>query len=924
MNMYKRLEHAVEAQTAAYTKLEGLTIPPGEVPADVGNWEQYIRYLRFGESPTETSLYQLLEWLRLLNDELQIRVFEMGQGQEARLILRQVNRVLDSFGPPYNELLMESPAYCAILKKTHLLCESQMEALRYSFRLSVLLPEKQRVKNQCERIKEATDWNLCRMQEATHIYNSALARESFTEENVPPKGLFEKNLLCASGLALAVLDCLLLDLEQGQMNKANEFTWVSALINSAFHVEKMLESGGDWREILPVPAAHVARSMDEKPKTYKRLVGVLSFISQLKKYPEGMQLFEKLKRDDEERQKNKPDVEKKHAKDTKEWTTQGIQPPEEVKIFLSSSFLDMHAERDFLQINVFPKLDLYLRLHNRKLKVIDLRGTEQDCAKEDHQREVFAMCLNQVDDCRPRMVGLVGNRYGWAPFDPDAKEKPTLSMRYMAKRIAFEHGLRLDDIAKKSVTHMEIEHGLRIMEKDKCFFFFRQLTPEEKPVPKEDEVYKFSAEDKGIPMLRRELMRTYGVSRIAPAKEPGYHLQSYDASFRDGHVRDLSAFGDLVYRNLSNNFTFVSGRKKSFTEKLFGFSTDVLPVWYTRLSSYLDEKAQETVPMPQAEQIAQWSLAEKPAIIRIDGATGCGKSVLLAQTFARLQAAKDCLVLPFVASLEPKTETMDMICTYWIEMLSHLFGIPKWRMEQADDKEDYFLRLVHTLAGKKRIVLLIDDMSGIDNFTIRVTTSMSLVCCGGNRLSAVDSHTMEQVTLSPPEDLSPYLDAISRRYGKKLNPEISARVLESARKAENNLLYLQLLVAYLTRMDSDDFSSFRGEDAHLQWMRREIEAMPDTCRGVSEFILKRAERHFSAGLIQGIRERLSIIPYGIISSDLLDMLFTAGAVPKSRRNDKAFRQDISKELFGIHSELGPLLLFDVMQQNWVPGHKDIL
>jgi hypothetical protein len=584
----------------------------------------------------------------------------------------------------------------------------------------------------------------------------------------------------------------------------------------------------------------------------------------------------------------------------------------------------MHAERDYLQINVFPKLDVYLRRHNRKLRVVDLRGTEQDCAKEDHQREVFAMCLNQVDDCRPRMVGLIGHRYGWAPFRPDAKEKPTLFMHYLAKRIAFEHGLRLEDIAEKSVTHMEIEHGLRIMDHDKCFFFFRHLTPEETPIRKEDEVYKFDVEDRGISTLRHELMRTYGTSRIAPAKEPGHHLQSYDASFRNGHVRDLTAFGDLVYRNLSNNFTFVSGDKKSLIEKLFGFNTRLLPVWYTRLSSYLDEKVQDTIPVPQAEQVAQWSLAGRPAIIKIEGPSGCGKSVLIAQAFARLQAAKDCLVLPFIASLESGTEMMSTICTYWIEMLFYLYGISESQMEQADDREGYFLRVVHALAGQRRIVLLLDDISGIKHFTIGMTASMSLVYCGGEITISAASHEMKQVVLSPPEDLTPYLSAVSRRYGKKLNPEISARVLESVRKAGNSLLYLQLLVAYLTRMDADDFSSFRGDDAHLQWMRREIEAMPDNCRGVSEFIIKRAERHFSARLIGGIRKVLSEAQHSITSPELLERLFAAGIVPESRKREKAFRQDIYKEFSGIHSALGSLLLFDVMQQNWASAHRGIL
>lgn len=46
--------------------------------------------------------------------------------------------------------------------------------------------------------------------------------------------------------------------------------------HSAGFARTMFKNGGDGREIFPVPAVHVARSMEENPKMYKRLSGILS------------------------------------------------------------------------------------------------------------------------------------------------------------------------------------------------------------------------------------------------------------------------------------------------------------------------------------------------------------------------------------------------------------------------------------------------------------------------------------------------------------------------------------------------------------------------------------------------------------------------------------------------------------------------
>src|SRR3954470_17420980 len=82
-------------------------------------------------------------------------------------------------------------------------------------------------------------------------------------------------------------------------------------------------------------------------------------------------------------------------------------------VFISSTFRDMHAERDHLVQVVFPALRERLEPYRVHLIDIDLRwGLTADQVENDLGVD---LCLRQVDECRPFFVALLGGRYGWVP-----------------------------------------------------------------------------------------------------------------------------------------------------------------------------------------------------------------------------------------------------------------------------------------------------------------------------------------------------------------------------------------------------------------------------------------------------------------------------------------------------------------------------
>ena len=119
-------------------------------------------------------------------------------------------------------------------------------------------------------------------------------------------------------------------------------------------------------------------------------------------------------------------------------------PPRAVRVFVSSTFRDMHLEREVLIKRVFPQLRRICEQRGVTWAEVDLRwGITDEQASEG---AVLPICLDEIHRCRPYFIALLGERYGWVPRElPDEllEREPWLR----------EH-------RQRSVTHLEILHGV--------------------------------------------------------------------------------------------------------------------------------------------------------------------------------------------------------------------------------------------------------------------------------------------------------------------------------------------------------------------------------------------------------------------------------------------------------------------------------
>ena len=125
-----------------------------------------------------------------------------------------------------------------------------------------------------------------------------------------------------------------------------------------------------------------------------------------------------------------------------------------VSIFISSTFNDMHAERDYIRKKVIPKLIDELAQYQVNIQVTDLRWGVNTLTVDEGEREakVLHVCVDALQNTKPYFIALLGERYGWVPSIEKIKMvKSSLSSDLQTTLGDLEHTI--------SVTEMEIRLG---------------------------------------------------------------------------------------------------------------------------------------------------------------------------------------------------------------------------------------------------------------------------------------------------------------------------------------------------------------------------------------------------------------------------------------------------------------------------------
>ena len=139
-----------------------------------------------------------------------------------------------------------------------------------------------------------------------------------------------------------------------------------------------------------------------------------------------------------------------------------------ISIFVSSTFIDMDLERDYLRDIILKELQEKYEPLRVNIQLIDLRwgiSTQHIASEDEREQTILQVCLDEINRSKPFFISLLGGRYGWIPD------------RNITDRIRFEEedGVTNSDIAEVSVTEIEILFGALCKHEllEHSLFFFR-------------------------------------------------------------------------------------------------------------------------------------------------------------------------------------------------------------------------------------------------------------------------------------------------------------------------------------------------------------------------------------------------------------------------------------------------------------------
>ena len=121
-----------------------------------------------------------------------------------------------------------------------------------------------------------------------------------------------------------------------------------------------------------------------------------------------------------------------------------------LRVFVSSTFIDMQDERQYLMETIFPRIKKYCQERDVYFIPIDLRwGITKE---QSESGQVVEVCLKSIKQSKPYFIGLLGERYGWKPEKEELKKNPNMKRDFDFLEEDFEK--------KLSLTEIEMQYGV--------------------------------------------------------------------------------------------------------------------------------------------------------------------------------------------------------------------------------------------------------------------------------------------------------------------------------------------------------------------------------------------------------------------------------------------------------------------------------
>lgn len=352
-----------------------------------------------------------------------------------------------------------------------------------------------------------------------------------------------------------------------------------------------------------------------------------------------------------------------------------IIPRRVMRVFLSSTFRDMAAERDELVKRVFPEIRRAAEDRGVSVAEIDLRwGIAEEQSAEGR---ALPLCLGEIDNSRPFFFCVLGERYGWVP------DSIASSLRREFPWLKKARG--------RSVTELEILHGVLNAPSQAMTAFFYIRDP--------------SALDRLPPGANRRDFEAESRKHAARLRNLKSRIRASGFPVREGY-RDARELGELVKEDLRRSLDRIAPP---------GSRPDPFQRETDQHDGYADARRRVFVGGGRAmAALDAWANdAGAPRAVLLSGESGSGKSALLANWVKRRQS-RDLVIEHYVGATSRSTDWSSLVRRI-LEVLRRTRGLAREIPSDARSLRHALAEWLPLAAKGGPILLVLDGLDQLED-----------------------------------------------------------------------------------------------------------------------------------------------------------------------------------------------------------------
>ena len=513
----------------------------------------------------------------------------------------------------------------------------------------------------------------------------------------------------------------------------------------------------------------------------------------------------------------------------------------QIRVFISSTFRDMKAERDELVKYIFPKLRTLCESRGVSLNEVELRWGITD--EEVAEGKALLICLDEIDRSRPFFLCMLGERYGWTP--ESIPENLLESYPWLSA------------MQGRSITELEIQYGALLkQEKDMHAYFYFRDSGFNQRLPEGSNLADYEAESAENAVKLQDLKQKI--------RESGFPLAENYQTPRE--------FGELVLRDFTELMNHLYPENAIPTE--FEIEDQEQIVYAGKL--------QDTY----IRQIEYWNALNEHCEatdlpLFITGESGAGKSTLIANwTESYRQNHPDTLVISHHVDSTTRSASYQFMLKRILHLMNQKFQLSLEIPDQPKELRNSFLNALYQVNQIGKMVLLIDSIELLDNADpsleliwlpteIPPNVRIVVTTTPGKLVDKLRKRNFKQLRLRPfvEKECRELITQYLSKYRKQLTESQVSQILQSPKALNPNFLKSLLFEMRL----------YGDHDSLNEWLSHLLCA--ETVSSLYDKILSRYEKDYNRdreNLVQDTFTMLYCSRFGLTENELLEILGTEG------------------------------------------------